>query len=282
MIGDASPVLYKAELGEALRRAREQVGLEREDAARALGCSVSKIRTIERGQVSIRPAELRDLLDCFRVDPAERADLEHLAELARQRKPRTPWGSAVPDRLRRFFAAEETAAVIQVYQPALFQGLVQTEDYARAVIGTNTSLVRADVDRLVQARLARQAVLTAPRPPKVTMVLDEHVLHALIGGREVMAEQVRHVADLARREVVEIRVIPTAAGAHAGFGAPAFLVLTPPGRPSVVYVETLTDGLFVDDPERIHRYEAVMAEMKATALTAAASLSLLDTVAAEL
>lgn len=282
MIGDSSPVLYKAELGEALRRAREQVGLEREDAARALGCSVSKIRTIERGQVSIRPAELRDLLDEYRVDPAERADMEHLADLARQRKPRTPWGSAVPDRLRRFFAAEETAAVIQVYQPALFQGLVQTESYARAVIGTNSSLSRDDVDRLVQARLARQTVLTAGRPPKVRLVVDEHVLRTSIGGHEVMAEQVRHVADLARREVVEVHIIPTSAGAHAGIGAPAFLILTPPGRPSVVYVETLTDGLFVDEPERISRYEAVMTEMNATALTAAESISLMDTVVAEL
>lgn len=281
MIGDSSPVLYKAELGEALRRAREQVGLEREDAARALGCSVSKIRTIERGQVSIRPAELRDLLDEYRVDPAERADMEHLADLARQRKPRTPWGSAVPDRLRRFFAAEETAAVIQVYQPALFHGLVQTESYARAVIGTNSSLSREDADRLVQARLARQALFAAERPPVVHLLLDEHVLHLPVGGREVMAEQVRHVADLARRGVVEVRVIPMSVGAHAGVGAPLFTILTPPGRPNVVYAETLTDGLFIDDPERIGRYEAVMAEMNATALTPAESLSLMDTVMAQ-
>ncbi|MGW4111909.1 helix-turn-helix domain-containing protein [Actinosynnema sp. NPDC004786] len=278
MIGDASPVLYKAELGEALRRAREQVGLEREDAARALGCSVSKIRTIERGQVSIRPAELRDLLDSYRVDPSERADLEHLADLARQRKPRTPWGSAVPDRLRRFFAAEETAAVIQVYQPALFHGLVQTERYARAVIGTNSSLSRSDADRLVQARLARQAVLTAERPPAVHLTLDEHVLRTPVGGREVLVEQLRHVLDLVRRDVVEVRVIPTSVGAHAGTGAPLFTILTPPGRPNVVYAETLTDGLFIDDPERIGRYEAAMAEMNATALTPAASMSLMDTV----
>ncbi|PRY43310.1 helix-turn-helix domain-containing protein [Umezawaea tangerina] len=282
MVEEQSPSSYKGQLGMELKRLREAAGLDFEDAARVLGCSVSKIRTIERGQVSVRPTELRPLLDEYRVGPAERADLEHLAEQSRRRRPRTPWGSAVPDRLRRFFNAEETAAVIRAYQPNLLHGLVQTEGYARAVIETNSSVPRGDVDRLVQARLARQARLTSERPPELHLVVDEHVLRAPVGGAKVMREQLRHLAALARRGEVRVRVIPTGVGVHPGTSSPSFMVLSPPSRPNIVYVETLTDGLFVDEQERLARYETVMVEMQALALSEADSLLLVDTVAAAL
>lgn len=277
-----SPELYKAQLGEALKRARDQAGKSLEAAARALDCSTRKIRMIEKGEVSVRAGDLRILLDLYAVSDQDRADLQHLAELARQRRPRTPWGSAVPERLKKFFAVEETAVRIEAYQPYFLHGLVQTEDYARAVIRTNSSLAESEVDRLVQARLARQTRLTTAPPPEVLLVVDEHVLRARVGGRDVMREQLRHLRDLAKTEVVEFRVIPTDVGAHAGNGV-AFVLLSPSGdRPRVPYVETLTDGLFVDEPERTQRYETVMREMIAVAISHEASLSLLDTVAAQL
>jgi len=280
-MGD-SPTLYKQELGGALQRFRERAGLERADAAATLSCSTAKIRTIEVGAVGVRPAELRDLLDRYGVAGEERAAVEHLAELARQRKPRTPWGSAIPDRLRRFFATEETAVGIQVYQPWLFHGLVQTERYAHAVLSTNSSLSAQDVARLVQARMARQARLSSEHPPSLQLVLDEQVLHRTTGDPEVMREQLEHLAKVGRSGTAEVRVIPTAVGLHPGSGIP-FLVLTPAGdRERVVYVETYTDGLFVDEPERVERHEAAMREMLALALSHEDSLSLVDTVSRQL
>ena len=282
MVKEQSPASYKGQLGAELKKLREGADHDYNDAARVLGCSVSKIRTIERGQVSVRPAELRDLLDAYRVADAERADLEHLAEQSRRRRPRTPWGSAVPDRLRRFFNAEETAAVIRAYLPNLVHGLVQTEDYARAVIETNSSVPSDDIHRLVLARLARQARLTSEHPPELHLVIDEHVLRAPVGGPRTMREQLQHLATLARSGVVHLRVIPTRIGVHPGTSSPSFMVLSPLNRPTIVYVETLTDGLFVDEPERLARYETVMTEIQALALSEADSLTLVDTVAEKL
>lgn len=278
---DTSPTIYKQKLGEALVKAREAADVQREEAARTLGCSVSKIRTIEKGEVSIRPSELRDLLDLYDVSGDERADIEHLADIARQRRPRTPWGGAVPDRLRRFFDLEETAAAIHAYSPWLLQGLAQTEQYARAVIATNSSLAPDDVDRLVQARLARQVRLNSERPPAIHWVIDEHVLRMPVGGREVMRGQLAHLAAIGRKGVGELRVIPTQVGAHAGCGIP-FLVLTDDDGKRAIYVETLTDGRFVDDAERVERYENAMREMTAVALSHDESLSLVDTVLSDL
>jgi len=281
-MGDTSPTLYKLELGDALRRFRDRAGLDRADAAATLRCSVAKIRTIEIGAVGIRPAELKELLDRYGVAGDERADVEHLAELARQRKPRTPWGSAIPDRLRRFFATEETAVGIQVYQPWLLHGLVQTERYAHAVLSTNSSLSTQDVDRLVQARMARQARLTSEHPPTLQLVIDQDVLHRRAGDVEIQREQLEHLSKIGRSGLAEVRVIPSTIGLHAGSGVP-FLVLTPAGnRERVVYVETYTDGLFVDEPERVERHEIAMREMLRLALAHDESLSLVDTVGRQL
>lgn len=186
----------------------------------------------------------------------------------------------MPERVKRFFATEETASVIRVYQPMLLHGLVQTERYAHAVISTNSSLSPADVEHLVQARMARQEWLTGEDPPIVHLVVEEHVLRARVGGAEVMREQLEHLADLAGREVVELRVLPTSLGAHPGSSAPPFLVLTPNGgrQPDMIYVETLTDGVFVDEPDRIARYETTMSELLILALSRSESHSLLGTV----
>lgn len=283
MVNDQnSPELYKTQLGAALKNFREQAGRSLDDAAHTLDCSTRKIRTIENGEVGIRAAELRDLLDLYGVATQDRADLEHLADLARQRRPRTPWGSAVPERLRKFFNTEETAQRIEAYQPYFLHGLVQTEDYARAVIRTNSALTDQEVDRLVQARLARQARLTSAHPPAVLLVIDEHVLRARVGGPAVMRRQLEHLHALGTKDAVEIRVIPTDVGAHAGNGV-AFVLITPPGdQPRTPYVENLTDGLFVDDPDRVRRYETVMREMLTVAVSHDESLTIMDTVAAQL
>lgn len=277
-----SPDLYKAQLGETLKRLREAADVRIEDAARVLSCTDRKIRMIERGDVGVRAAELRDLMSLYRVDEDDRSDIEHLATLAGRRRPRTPWGGVVPDRIRRFFNAEETAVAIQAYQPWLLHGLVQTERYARAVLTTNSALSAGEVERLVQARLARQDRLTSEHPPRVQLVVDERVLRAQVGGPEVMREQLEQLASLAAKNLVELRIIPTTIGAHAGSGFPFVLFTRSGGRTRLSYVETLTDGLFVDDPDRVATYERAMMEMIDVSLSPDASRSLLDTVASQL
>jgi transcriptional regulator with XRE-family HTH domain len=262
-----SPTDYRARLAERLKELMRRSGKDRADIMRTLGCSVSKVGTILRGDTSVPPLELAALLDLFGVEGEERADLLHLGEEARRRRPKTPWGSAVPDRLRKFFNTEETARRIESYRPDLLHGLVQTEAYARAVIETNSALRREDVDRLVQARMARQARISGPNPPEFTMVFREAVLRAPVGSPETRFEQLRHLRKLAELPHITIRVIPDEVGLTSALYFP-FSILTPPeDRAKTVYVETLTDGLLVDEESRISHYEAVFRELLAVSRT---------------
>lgn len=262
-----SPTDYRARLAERLKELMGRSGKERADIMRTLGCSVSKVGTILRGDTSVPPLELVALLDLFGVEGEERADLLHLGEEARRRRPKTPWGSAVPDRLRKFFNTEETARRIELYRPDLLHGLVQTEAYARAVIETNSALRPHDVERLVQARMARQARLTGPNPPDYTLVIRQSVLRAPVGSEDTRAEQVAHLKRLAGLPHVTIRIIPDSVGLTSALYFP-FMILTPPeDRAKTVYVETLTDGLLVDEESRISHYEAVFRELLAVSRT---------------
>jgi transcriptional regulator with XRE-family HTH domain len=256
-----SPTDYRAGLAQRLKDLMRRSGKSRADIQQTLGCSSSKVGTILRGDTSVSPLELAALVDLFEVDDEERADLLHLGEEARRRRPRTPWGSAIPDRLRKFFNTEETARRIELYRPDLLDGLVQTEDYARAVIRTNPALSLHDVERLVQARMARQARLTGPNPPDYVLVIRQSVLRAPVGTPRTRSDQVRHLKEVSGLPHVTIRVIPDAVGLTGALYFP-FSLFTPAGdRPKTVYVETLTDGLLVDEESRISHYEAVFEEL---------------------
>lgn len=181
-----SPTAYKLQLGATLERLRVAAGQEQQDAATHLGCSISKIGKIERGDVGVRPAELRDLLDLYGViDQEERAEIEALGRAAQKRRPRTPYGSVIPDRFRKFFHLEETAVELQSYDPELVHGLAQTEDYARAVTVANPLHRPGDIERLIQARLARQERLTTPNAPRLWLVLSEGAIRREVGGAKV-------------------------------------------------------------------------------------------------
>ena len=262
-----SPTDYRARLAERLKELMRRSGKDRADIMRTLGCSVSKVGTILRGDTSVPPLELAALLDLFEVGGEERADLLHLGEEARRRRPKTPWGSAIPDRLRKFFNTEETARKIDLYRPDLLHGLVQTEAYARAVIETNTALRPPEIDQLVQARMARQARLTGPNPPDYTLVIRQSVLRAPVGTPETRFEQLQHLEKLSELSHVTIRIIPDDVGLTSALYFP-FMILTPSGdRAKTVYVETLTDGLLVDEESRISHYEAVFQELLAVSDT---------------
>lgn len=278
---DQSPTDYKARLAVRLNKLMGERGKPRADLVRVLKCSESKVGKILRGENALSRLELAAVLDELGVDGEDRADLEHLGEEARRRRPKTPWGAAIPDRLRKFFNTEETAKVIESYRPDLLHGLVQTPAYARAVLQTNSAFGPNDVERLVQARMARQARLDSSTPPELTLVITGRVLRNDVGGREVMTEQLRHLEQIASRPHVTIRVIPDEAGLTDALFFP-FTVLTPTSAPrKTVYVETLTDGLFVDEESRVDHYEQVFKKLLAVALSPEETLTLLDSVVSQ-
>lgn len=271
-----SPVDYRASLAEHLRELLRRSDVTRDDIRQTLGCSASKVAMILRGDVSVARLELAALLDLFGVRGEERADLLHLGEEGRRRRPKTPWGSAVPDRLRKFFNTEETARRIEIYRPDLLDGLVQTENYARAVIETNSALRQDEVERLVQARMARQARLTGPNPPEYTLVIRQSVLRAPVGTGETFAEQVKHLKQVASLPHVDLRIIPDSVGLTSALYFP-FMIFTPAGgRAKTVYVETLTDGLLVDEESRVAHYETVFKELLTVSIADKQALRLLE------
>lgn len=273
-----SPTDYRARLAERIRELARKRGVARSDIQQRLTCSESKVGKILRGDVAIAPLELTALLDLLGVSGEERVDLEHLGEEARRRRPKTPWGSTIPDRLRKFFNTEETARRIDSYRPDLLHGLVQTENYAREVIRTNPTLRPHEVERLVQARMARQARLVGPHPPEFTLLIREAVLRMPVGTRETQLEQVARLKQLAQLPHVTIRVVPERVGLTGALFFP-FTILTPPStRSRTVYVETLTDGLLVDEENRVAHYEAVFRELLDVALSPAETAALLDRV----
>lgn len=277
-----SPTAYKLQLGATLQRLRIDAGLERINAEKCLDCSPSKIHKIENGDVGVSAAELALLLELYGVKAEDRMEIEALGRAARQRRPRTPYGSVIPDKFRRFFHLEETAVEIQSYDGELVHGLAQTEAYARAVIEANPLHRPGDIGRLIQARLARQERFLQPDSPRLSVVMSEGAIRRVVGGPAVMRDQLRHLASLSRRRNITIQVIPNSAGAHAATGYAFNILNRGTAGPSIVYLENLLDANFVDDPLRAERYELIFRHLLASALSPAATSKLLGTVASEL
>jgi transcriptional regulator with XRE-family HTH domain len=250
------PADYKKRLGERIAELMEAAGTSKDQVEKLLECSPSKVNRILRGDVAVNAAELRLLLDHFKLKGTERDEMVQLGEEARRRRPATPWGSAVPEALKKYFPTEETALLIRTYDPEVIHGLAQTEDYARALISSNPVHRPGDVTRLVQARMARQQRLNGANPPELHMVLSEGALHREVGGPEVMKAQLQHLVELSKRPNITIQVVTFKTGAHVAAGF-SFVLFTPPDRPVVAYTENLTDGLFVTEPGRTETYDAL-------------------------
>jgi transcriptional regulator with XRE-family HTH domain len=284
MASPINPTVPKRQLGMVLAGLRETAGRSREEAAEVLDCSVSKIGRLENGHVGIRSSELKVLLEWLGINGDERAEIESLGKETRQRRPRTGRSKSVPPWFLRYINMEEAASEIRVYNGELIPGLAQTEAYARAVMTASQLHSPDDVDRLVDGRIRRQAVLTSATPTKLWIITTEGVLRTQAGGREAMREQLKHLVDLADLRTVTIQVIPFAAGAHASMGFPYLLLRFEDDPFDVAYVEHLGSAEYFDrkdDPQR-KQYVTVWDHQSAVALPPSESLRLIHTVKREL
>lgn len=274
-----SPTVPKRQLGMALRRRREELGLDREDAASVLECSPSKIGRIEQGDVGVKATELRALMDLYRIQGDDRRALERLGAETRHRRPRTNYGPALPDWFRRYVNLEEAATRIRTYQPELVPGLLQTEAYARAVMTASTVPAPGDIEHLVQARLARQRRLHGPDAPELWAVISEGTLRQQVGGRSVMREQLAHLRRLADYPSITIQVMPFEAGAHAATGFAFWLLRFPNDNGlETVYLEDLTSATYISDdkPEDQQRYAIAWDHLIRAAATPEASIEIIE------
>jgi transcriptional regulator with XRE-family HTH domain len=248
-------------LGAQLRRLRESSGVTRDDAGYHIRASGSKISRMELGRVSFKERDVTDLLEFYGVDDV--AEREKLLQLTREANA-TPWyqkfQDVVPDWFHVFVGLEEAAQLIRVYEVQFVPGLLQTEEYARAIIAQGAPGMDPDeVERRVALRLGRQQLLRRDNPPRYWVIMDEAALRRPMGGRDVHVAQIEHLIDLAAEPNITLQVMPFRYGGHAA-EAGAFTIMRFPETdlPDVVYMEYLTGAHYIDKPEEVERYAAVM------------------------
>ncbi|MEU4558842.1 helix-turn-helix transcriptional regulator [Actinoplanes sp. NPDC023936] len=257
----------RRELGGELRRLRGE--RRAVDVATALGWSESKLSRIETAHTGISEADLDRLLTLYGVAVEDRSRLRDLARRGRARAWWTPYRSSVPDPYDEYLALESEAVRISEWEAQVVPGLLQTHEYARAVIETGADIDDTDtISRRLALRMRRQDVLTRDPPPNLRLVIDEGVLLREVGGRDVQHRQLSRLYEASTRPGVELQILPFQAGAHAGL-VESFLVLefAPGTRNPVVHIEGLTGGLFRVKPEEIDVYGDAFDDLQERALS---------------
>ncbi|GLW65467.1 transcriptional regulator [Actinomadura rubrobrunea] len=248
------PTVRGRRLARELRRLRENLGLTLQDVADQLNWSRATLSRVETAQTRPKVGDVARMLELYGVPSPERDALMTLAREAGQRG----WWTAYADVFTgSYVALEDEASAIHTWDPQLVHGLLQTEDYARAVITAGRMLPGpVEIERRVAARKARQALLDRKDAPLLHVVLDEAVLHRPIGGPSVMNAQLRKLVTMAERPKVTVQVLPYGAGEHAGLDG-RFTILSFPDAadPDIAYVEGTMGDVYVESAEEtgVHR-----------------------------
>jgi hypothetical protein len=275
MMADApaggAPTVLRMILGRQLQALREKAGLSYEQAADAIFASSFTIRRMEKAEGGLRPNKVKGLLMAYGITDVREID----AFLALAREASTPgwwhnFSDILPSWFRTFPGLEEAAELIRCYEPQFVPGLLQTEDYARALTAVGFPDAPAEEnERRVALRMARQQLLTRPSPPRLWAVIDETVLRRQVAGPEVMRGQIDHLIVAAELPNVTLQVLPFAAGPHkAMYGMFHLFRFPTPELPDVVYGENMTSGFYLDKPEDVASYQEAMDRISAQAAPA--------------
>jgi transcriptional regulator with XRE-family HTH domain len=279
-----SPTVRRRRLALELRRLREAARLTCEEVAEHLECSASKISRVETGRVSVSPRDVRDMLELYGVPADQRESLVQLARDSRQKGWWHAYSDTMQPQMATYIGLESAASEIRIYEVSLIPGLLQTEDYARAVIRAGmVNSPAEDIERRVALLMARQPAVVRDDPPKVWAVLDEAALRRRVGGSGLMRLQLEHLLAQAALPNVAVQVIPFAGGAHPAMGRP-FIILVFPERvdTDVVYLEDLTSALYLEDVAEVDRYNVFFNHLRATALSFDDSAALITSVLKEM
>ncbi|MET0493290.1 MAG: helix-turn-helix transcriptional regulator [Actinoplanes sp.] len=280
------PTAVRILVGAHLRRLREQQGLTRAEAGEPIRSSESKISRMELGRVALKERDVLDLLTLYGVHDLQERD----ALLARVREANAPgwWSSysdVTPNWFQRYLGLEATATLIRTYEVQFVPGLLQTEDYARAVVPLGPGAAQQDqIARRVRLRLERQQLLTRPDPPKLWAVVDEAALRRPVGGPRVMRDQLEALITIVTKMPnVRLQVFPLAAGGHAAAGG-SFTILRFPQRelPDVVYLEQLTSALYLDSREDVDFYFDAVNRLFVEAAPLKETVHILDRIISEI
>lgn len=278
------PTLRAVWFGQQLRELRDEAGYTLAEAAEVLQRNPATLSRIEGGEFPMRKPDLTALLDFYGVADQRTRDKMFNLSMEQWQK---GWWDGFEDALydRRFVDyvwLESRAREIMTYDVMLVPGLLQTPEYARAVIGAvEPENTHAQVERWVTLRMERQQVLTGSEAPELTSILDEAVLRRPVGGPAVMGAQLEHLMDAAKRPNVNLRVLPYRVGAHPAVNGTFKLFRLADPYPPVAYVESLAGGVYVEAPTA-DRFTAAYAWLRKAALDTEASAKLIAAAAEDL
>jgi transcriptional regulator with XRE-family HTH domain len=280
MITEQSPTVRKLRLGIELRQLRNRSGRTMLEAADEVARSDSTISRLETGQVSVSHRVLERLLDFYQATAEEREALRILAKQARQRGWWHAYGDDLPAGFEARLGLEAEAGSLSIYEAEAVPGLLQTEDYARALLEAEPS---PPSDRrlgsLLTVREERQRRLAGDTAPTLSVILHEGVLHHQVGGAATMGEQLRRLCALSRQSHVSVRILPFAAGAHPAMRGGGFTVLSVALGGDVHYevahLEHRTGSLFLDRPSDVEEHKTVFGHLRDRALDGGRSRALI-------
>jgi len=276
------PTVRHRRLARELRIARERAGLSREQAARSLGCDPSKLSRVEGAKVRPKLGDVENMLDLYGVPSPDRDALLQLARDARKRGWWTTFGGVLDG---AYVGLEDEATSIFSWQPQRIPGLLQTEDYARAVLTASPRIPTSPTDpnerwwrveEHVRARMARQLLLTRPTPPTFHAVLGEGALRLQVGGPAAHRRQLERLLEATELPNVTLQVLPFTVGAHAGMdGSFVLLRFADPDDPDVVYIEGQEGDVYPESAEQLARIRLAEERLVEAALSPEESIGFL-------
>jgi transcriptional regulator with XRE-family HTH domain len=274
IVAERGPTALRMLVGSQLRKLRTQAGVTPEQAADHIRGSAAKISRLELGRTGFKDRDIRDLLALYHVDPD---DIELFREVVRKANEPGWWhrySDLMPAWFETYLGLEQAAWSIRTFEAQLVPGLLQTEDYARAVVSLGHANI--DAERRVELRKRRQALLDWSTGPTLWAVLDESVLHRPVGGVTVLRAQLEHLVRITEHLRVTIQVLPYAAGGHAAMGGSfTMLRFEESDLPDIVYTEQLTSSTYMDKEADLENYRRVMDRVSVQAETPDRSLEMI-------
>ncbi|MEV1049807.1 helix-turn-helix transcriptional regulator [Streptomyces sp. NPDC049887] len=267
MASNVNPTVRRRRLGQELRRLRELKGMTAEEVADRLLVSQSKISRLENGRRSISQRDVRDLCGVYEVE--DHRVVDSLMQMAKDSRQQGWWHAFGDIPYSVYIGLETDAASLRVYEPQIVPGLLQTREYAEALItGALPETPSSDVEKRVQVRVRRQERIASDETPlRLWAVVDEAALRRVVGNREMMREQLEHLVEQSQLPHVTVQVLPFSMGAHPGItGHYAILEFPDASDSSVVYIEGVTSDLYLEKANDVHKYTVMYEHLRAQAL----------------
>jgi transcriptional regulator with XRE-family HTH domain len=274
------PTVLRILLGTHLRRLRESRRISAQEAARAIRGSESKISRIELGRNAIREIDVLDLLTYYGVGAVEREQLLSLAEQANRPGWWHRYNDILPDWFQTYVGMEEAATSIRIYEPQFIPGLLQTHQYAAAVLAV-CDIPLGETERHVILRKERQRRFTEGRL-KLWVIVEETALRRPMGNKEILRDQLRYLLSLSGRANLTLQVIPADASSHGVPNGFTILRFAEPDLPDVAYLEHLTSALYFDKKADVDRYQLAMERLSVMSAKPGETPAILTTMISQL